>query len=291
MTTKVYLIKAMVFPVVMYGCESLTIKKAEWRRIDAFELWCWKRFLRVPWTARKSNQSIVKEINPEYSLEGLMKLKLQYFGHLMWRTDSLEKTLMLERLKTEGEGDDRGWDVGRHHQLNGHEFEQTLGDGEVHFVTKSQTRLSDWTTTRQTISVFSSVLGFFFIKILSITKMKKDMEVTWKSGHGANTAMHTPHHWQPFPDLAHWSETKETRVAGYVSFLALFASSWALSWDTTQGDLLEWWERQRSCYGTVWTLLCLPPKKIIHSCLLLFSTNLSLTPWCFVTVCDNPYTE
>ena len=94
--TKVHLVKAMVFPVVMYGCESWTVKKAERRRIDAFELWCWRRLLRVPWTARRSNQSILKEISPDYSLEGLMlKLKLQYFGHLIRRVDSLEKTLML----------------------------------------------------------------------------------------------------------------------------------------------------------------------------------------------------
>ena len=99
--TKFHLVKAMVFPVVMYGCESLTINTAECWRIDAFELWCWRRLLRVAWTTRRSNQSILKESNPEYSLEGLMlKLKLQYFGHLMWRTDSLEKTLMLG--KTEG---------------------------------------------------------------------------------------------------------------------------------------------------------------------------------------------
>ena len=94
--TKVHLVKAMVFPVVMYGCEIWTVKKAERRRIDAFELWCWRRLLRVPWTARRSNQSILKDINPEISLEGMMlKLKLQYFGHLMRRVDSLEKTLML----------------------------------------------------------------------------------------------------------------------------------------------------------------------------------------------------
>ena len=94
--TKVHLVKVMVFPIVMYGCESWTIKKAEHRKIDAFELWCWRRLLRVPWTARRSNQSILKEISPEYSLEGLMlKLKLQYFGRLMWRADSFEKTLML----------------------------------------------------------------------------------------------------------------------------------------------------------------------------------------------------
>ena len=97
--TKVGLVKAMVFPVVMYGCESWTIKKAEHRRIGAFEVWCWRRLLRVPWTARRFNQSILKEISPEYSLEGLMlKLKLQYFGHVMRRTDSLEKTLMLGNI-------------------------------------------------------------------------------------------------------------------------------------------------------------------------------------------------
>ena len=100
LSTKVRLVKAMVFPVVMYGCESWTIKKAEHQRIDAFERWCWRRLLRVPWTARRSNQSILKEISPEYSLEGLMlKLKLQSFGHLMQRTDSLEKTLMLGKIE------------------------------------------------------------------------------------------------------------------------------------------------------------------------------------------------
>ena len=107
--TKVHLVKAMVFPVVMYGCESWTVKKAERRRIDAFELWCWRRLLRVPWTARRSNQSTLKKINSEYSLEGLMlKLKLQYFGHLMQRIDSLGKTLMLSKIEAGGEGDDRG---------------------------------------------------------------------------------------------------------------------------------------------------------------------------------------
>ena len=98
--TKIHLVKAMVFPVVVYGCESWTIKKAECRSIDAFELWCWRRLLRVPWTAGRSNQSILKEISPEYSLEGLMlKLKVQSFGHLMRRTDSLEKTLMLGKVE------------------------------------------------------------------------------------------------------------------------------------------------------------------------------------------------
>ena len=110
--TKIYLVKAMVFPVLMYGCESWTIKKAECQRINAFELWCWRRLLRVQWTVKRSNQSILKQINPEYLLEGLiLKLKPQYFGHLMQRAVSLEKTLMLGKMKA-GEGDDRvqdGW--------------------------------------------------------------------------------------------------------------------------------------------------------------------------------------
>ena len=105
---KVPLVKAMVFPVVMYGCENWTVKKAEHQRIDAFQLWCWRRLLRVPWTARRSNQSILKEISPGISLDGMMlKLKLQYFGHLMRRVDSLEKTLMLGGMGTGGEGDHR----------------------------------------------------------------------------------------------------------------------------------------------------------------------------------------
>ena len=108
--TKVHLVKAVVFPVVMYGCESWTTKTVQHQIIDAFKLWCWRRFLRVPRTARRSNQPILKEFSPKYSLEGLMlKLKHQYFGHLMRRTDLFEKTLMLERLRAGGEGDDRGW--------------------------------------------------------------------------------------------------------------------------------------------------------------------------------------
>ena len=109
--TKVRLVKAVVFPVVMYGCENWTIKKAEHQRIDAFELWCWSRLLRVPWTARRSNQSILKEISPGCSLEGLMlKLKLHYFGHPMRRADPFERLWCWERLRAGGEGDDRGWD-------------------------------------------------------------------------------------------------------------------------------------------------------------------------------------
>ena len=114
----------MVFPVVMYGCESWTIKKAERQRIDAFELWCWRRLLRVPWTARRSNQSILKDINTGCSLEGLvLKLKVQYFGHLMGRTDSLEKTLMLGKIEVgRRKGTTEDEMVGWHHRLNGHEF-------------------------------------------------------------------------------------------------------------------------------------------------------------------------
>ena len=128
MLTNVHIVKAMVFPVVMYGCERWTIKRAECRIIDAFELWCWRRLLRVPWTVRRSNpQSILKEISPEYSLEELMlKLKLQYFGHLMQRIDSLERTLMLGNI----EGRRRGWRdemVGWHYQLDGHQFGSSSG--------------------------------------------------------------------------------------------------------------------------------------------------------------------
>ena len=111
LSTKICLVKAMVLPIVMYGCESWTMKKAEQRRIDAFELWCWRRLLRVPWTARRSNQSILKEIRPGCSLEGLMlKLKLQYFGHLMGRLDSFEKTLMLGNIEGRRRRGCRGWD-------------------------------------------------------------------------------------------------------------------------------------------------------------------------------------
>ena len=129
-TIKVHLVKAMVFPLVMYECESWTVKEAEHWKIDSFELWCWKRLLRVPWTAGRSNQSILKGVSLEYSLEGLMlKLKFQYFGHLVWRPDSLEKTLTLGKIEDRRRGD-RGWDGWMPSLTQGHDFEHALGVGD-----------------------------------------------------------------------------------------------------------------------------------------------------------------